>query len=370
VLNAGSRQLLHTHVADTSQTGKRILLVRTDRLGDVVLTLPMLPLLRTCFPHAYIAVLLQKYAADLVEGNPYADELLLYDDGQSLIPFTVLLKTIRAKNFDIAIVVHPTPRLAWLVLCAGIPERIGSGYRYYSILFNRRLYEHRKDAKRHELEYNLSLLKKLDCPIGERPEFSLTIPPQVDAKVESLFASLAIDRKKEIIVVHPGTGGSAKEWPADYFGHLAARLQAERDSQILITGSKGEEHKVARVLSATKGKAISLVGMLSLKELVAVIKCASLFISNSTGPLHIAVAVGTPVVCMFSQITAMSAARWGPYTLKKRVLVPDKPVDCTECSNGKELPCACMMSISVDQAYDAACSLLAERQNKESFPND
>src|SRR5439155_26398816 len=126
-----------------------------------------------------------------------------------------------------------------------------------------------------------------------------------------------------IVVIHPGTGGSAREWPAEYFGHLSTRLQSERGAQILITGAKGEERKVAAVLIGSKGKGIPLVGRLSLNELTAVIKRANLFISNSTGPLHIAAAVGTPVVSMFPQITAMSAARWGPYTTKKRVLIPD-----------------------------------------------
>jgi heptosyltransferase-2 len=253
---------------------------------------------------------------------------------------------------------------------ARIPERIGSGYRYYSLLFNKRVYEHRKDAKRHELEYNLNLLKKLGCPTGGKPEFSMLIPPQVDAKVESLLTSLTVDRKKEIIVIHPGTGGSAKEWPAENFGHLAARLQVERDCQIIITGSTGEERKAEEVLRGTKGKAIPLVGRLSLKELTAVIKRASLFISNSTGPLHIAAAIGTPVLCMFPQITTMNAVRWGPYTSRKRVLVPDRPLDCIECSKEKGLPCPCMMSISVDQGYNAACSLLAETKNIALVPND
>jgi heptosyltransferase III len=370
VSNARSRQLLRTHVADTSQASKRILLVRTDRLGDVILTLPMLPLVRKCFPGAHIAMLLKKYTAELVEGNPYVNELLLYDDGRSLVPFGEMLKTIRAKRFDTAIVVYPTSRLAWLMFRAGVPVRIGSGYRYYSLLFNRRVYEHRKDARRHELEYNLNLLKEVDCPIVGSPQFSLKVTPEVRRKIERLFESLAIDSQKEIIIVHPGTGGSAREWPVEYFGWLATRLHAERGAQILITGAKGEESKVEEVLTGTKGKAIPLVGRLSLKELTEVITRASLFISNSTGPLHIAAAVGTPVVSMFPQITAMSAARWGPYTSKKRVLVPDKPVQCKDCLDGKDLPCACMMSISVDQAYDAACDLLAEHTTKEPVPND
>ena len=192
----------------------------------------------------------------------------------------------------------------------------------------------------------------------------------MDSKVDKLFESLGIDREKEIIVVHPGTGGSAKEWPQEFFGHLAARLHAERGVQILITGSRGEERKVASVLIGAKGNAIPLVGRLTLKELAALIRKAALFISNSTGPMHIAVAAGTPVLSMFPQITAMNAVRWGPYTSKKRVLVPDKPVDCAECTNKQELHCACMMSISVDQAYDAACSLLAEQKKKESVLND
>ncbi|MEK9136887.1 MAG: glycosyltransferase family 9 protein, partial [Bacteroidota bacterium] len=207
--------------------------------------------------------------------------------------------------------------------------------------------------------------KELDCPIQGEPEFYINIPPDVQEKMDMLLSSLGIDQEKEVIVIHPGSGGSAKEWPPEYFGRLAARFQSERGSQILVTGAKGEERKVSEVLIGSKGKAIPLVGRLSLKELSAVAKRANLFISNSTGPLHIAVAVGTPVVSMFPQITAMSAARWGPYTKRKRVLVPDKPVGCKECERRKDLPCACMMSISVDEVYESACSLLAEYNEKE-----
>jgi heptosyltransferase-2 len=86
---------LHTRVSDTSQRSKRILLVRTDRLGDVVLTLPMLPLLRKRFPDAFLGILLNRYAAELVSGNPQANEILLYDDARGLIAFNSMLQTIR-----------------------------------------------------------------------------------------------------------------------------------------------------------------------------------------------------------------------------------------------------------------------------------
>jgi heptosyltransferase-2 len=343
---------------------KRILVVRTDRVGDVVLTLPMLPFLKRCCPNVHIAMLLRKYTAELVEGNPYVDEIILYDDGKGLIPLKEMLQTLRAKEFDAAIVVYPAPRLAWLMFRARIPIRIGSGYRYYSFLLNRRVYEHRKDAKRHELEYNLNLLRELNCSAGGKPEFSLYLSPQAESVVGTLFTSLGIDTHREVVILHPGTGGSAKEWPAAFFGRLAGRLHAERGAQIIVTGRRGEERKVAEVLLGTQGKGIPLVDRLSLKELAVLIKRASLFVSNSTGPMHIAAAVGTPVVSLFPQIPAMSAARWGPYATAKRVLTPNRPVNCSECMYKKDIPCACMMSISIDDVYRAACSLLDEVRRK------
>jgi lipopolysaccharide heptosyltransferase II len=346
--------------ADTSQHSKRILLVRTDRLGDVILTLPMISLLRKRFPDAWIAMLLREYTAGIVEGHRQLNEIILADRNTIPLPSSELIATLRQKNFDTAILVRPMLGMAWIIYRAGIPLRIGTGYRWYSPLFNGKVYEHRKDAKRHELEYNISLLQGLGCSLEGEPEFGITIPPGVNEKVTALFDSMGIDRTKEIIVVHPGTGGSAREWPAEYFGILAAKLQAQRGVQVLVTGSKGEERKVASVLIETKGVAIPLVGVLSLKELAAVIGRSALFISNSTGPLHIAVAMGTPVLSMFPQKLPMSAARWGPYTSRKQVLSPAADLDCSDCENRKDMPCACMMTISVEQAYDAACRLLKE----------
>ncbi|MCZ6774984.1 MAG: glycosyltransferase family 9 protein [Ignavibacteria bacterium] len=346
-------------VPGTSNSIKRILLVRTDRLGDVILTLPLLPHLRKCFPDAYVALLLRRYTGAIAEGNPYVDELLWYDDEQHLLPFRAMLQTIRKKRFDAVIVVYPTTRLAWLIFRAGIPFRIGTGYRYYSILFNRKVWEHRKDAKRHEVEYNLMLLKELNCKVEGKPEFFIDIPSHVESRVKSLLESSSKKVIDPMVIIHPGTGGSAREWPAADFGRLAGRFLAN-GVQVYITGARGEEQKVQEVLSATGGKAIPFVGRVDLKELAALIRSASLFVSNSTGPLHLAVAVGTPVVGLYPQHTAMSAKRWGPYSGRNRVLVPKKPVDCTDCLRKKDELCSCMASISVEEVYDAACSLLYE----------
>ncbi|MFN0158069.1 MAG: glycosyltransferase family 9 protein [Bacteroidota bacterium] len=341
---------------------KRILLVRTDRLGDVILTLPMLPVIRKCFPNAYLAMLLRRYTGEIIEGNPYVDELLWYDNGTELTPFDDMSRTIRSKQFDAAIVVYPTLRLAWLMFRAGIPLRVGTGYRYYSILFNRRVYEHRKDAQRHELEYNLNLLKTFDCAATEKPEFFIDIKSSTQARVESILTEAGVNLSREIVIIHPGSGGSAREWSPENFGKLAAMLAREQHAQVFVTGTVAESAQIGRVVEASGGAARSLAGKFSLKELAALARMAHLFIANSTGPIHLAAAVGVPVIGLYPQHTPMSARRWGPYTDKKIVFTPDKPITCAECTGTKGEPCACMESITVEEVHNAAIGLLKDGQ--------
>jgi heptosyltransferase-2 len=344
----------------TKASIKRILLVRTDRLGDVILTLPMLSALRRCFPDAYIAMLLRRYTGEILEGNPHLNELIWYDRDHANIPLGEMIATLRMRRFDVAIVVYPRLRLAWLLWRAGIPLRIGTGYRYYSFLFNKRVFEHRKDAKRHEVEYNLNLLRELSCDRERdlKAEFYIAVPPEAENNIETLLRSLGIERKG-FVIVHPGSGGSAREWSPENFGRLAARLAS--DFHIVVTGTSSEEAKVSAVVRASGNAAIPLVGKCTLKELAALIGASSLFVSNSTGPLHLAVAMGTPVVGLYPQHTAMSAKRWGPYTGNSAVFVPERPLDCNTCVEHNSA-CECMATITVEAVLAAARSLLAKHQ--------
>jgi ADP-heptose:LPS heptosyltransferase len=354
---------LPARVPEAFKHPERILLVRTDRLGDVVLTLPMLPVLRAAFPRAHIAMLLTKYTGEIVKGNPYVDELIWYGDEGDVVPFRTMVQEIRKRRFDAVIVARPTPRLAWLMYRAGIPLRIGTGYRYYSVLFNRRVYEHRSDAKRHEVEYNLNLLKELSCSVETSPQFLITIPPEAEQAVNARLRLLGATPGKDMAILHPGSGGHARDWSAGNFGRLAERLARERGLQVCVTGGKGEEQIVAEVVRTSRDKAVSLAGTLSLKELAALIRDARVFVSNSTGPLHIAVAVGTPVVGMYPRQLAMSATRWGPYTDRKRVLTPQGPDDCAACDGRRGEPCTCMDKITVEEVYQAIVDVLSEGQN-------
>ena len=338
---------------------ERILVVRTDRLGDVVLTLPVLSSLRRCFPRARVSVLLRQYTGAIVTGNPFVDEIIWYDQDHALVPFRSMLSTLKEKRFDAAVLVRPDPRAALLLFLTGVPVRIGTGYRYYSPLMTHRIYEHRSEAKYHELEYNLHLLAPLGCDGREEmasPRFGVTVTERTRASVEALLHPLGAQSDRRI-VVHPGSGGSAADWPTESFAALARQLEASGRGTILVTGTQAESAKAQAVVGGCTG-AVNLAGRLSVQQLAAVIQSSQLFIGNSTGPLHVAVAVGTPVLGFYPSVPVMGRKRWGPYSPKSAVLSPD-PAQCPRPSGHRKNECACMETIAVRDALRAAEDLLA-----------
>ncbi|HUI64757.1 MAG TPA: glycosyltransferase family 9 protein [Bacteroidota bacterium] len=335
----------------------RILVVRTDRLGDVILTLPVLTALRQCFPHAHLAMLLSRYAGAIVEGSPALDQIMYDDDERGLAARGNLMRSIRNSRFDACIVVHPTPRLAWLIWRSGIPLRVGTGYRFYSLLFNRRVYTHRSSAERHELEYNIELLSALGCQATPRKPlaFPLVVQEESQRSLDELLSRWGI--RGNYAVIHPGSGGSAREWPREHFALLAAALADRPSLSVVVTGTAEEAPLAEDVVRLSGGRAVSLAGRLSVKELAALLGRAVLVAANSTGPLHLAAALNTPVLGFYPQIPVMGVRRWGPWTDKARVLVPEKPTNCVDCrSPGSK--CACMASITVEAAIAAAQELL------------
>ena len=339
---------------------RRILVVRTDRIGDVLLTLPMVEVLRRELPGAHIAMMIRRYTAELVEENPAVDQVLFYDGDGRPLPFFRLVASLREQSFDVVFHTHPIFRLALITRFARIPVRVGTGYRWYSRLFNRRVHEHRKDALRHELEYNLNLLKAIGLD-GEardvRPR--IDVPPERLEKVRSLLGTLGVGGKERFVILHPGSGRSARDWNPENFGRLGRRIRETSGTRVLVTGGRGEEALVARVAGAVGGNVVPIVDRLSLREYAALAQLSSLFVANSTGPLHIAAAVGTPVIGLYPQVTPLSAARWGPFTEEKVIFTPkNKPSDCRRCLRGRSKTCECMETITVDEVYDAAADIL------------
>ncbi|MDE3058920.1 MAG: glycosyltransferase family 9 protein, partial [Bacteroidota bacterium] len=338
---------------------RNILLVRTDRIGDLILSLPLLPALKRNFPGAKISMLVRQYTRELVAGHSCVDEILIYEHEDSIASLWGTLRQIRSRHFDLVIIPYPRLRITTLMFLAGIPVRVGTGYRWYSVFFNRRVFEHRKDAKRHEVEYNLNLLKAIHADSPQPPQFEFNIPKEAEIAVEKLLLENEVNGA--FAVLHPGSGGSAREWSPEKFSALGDMLHEQLNFFIVITGSENERVLVEKVTAGMNARAVNAAGKLSLRQLGALYKRAAAYISNSTGPLHIAAIVGTPVVALYPPMIQCSPRRWGPYTTAKKIFTADNKT-CPLCRGGACQSNVCMEQISVQDVFTAVTELLRSRE--------
>ena len=313
------------------------MIIRTDRMGDVILSTPVLTAVKKKYPQAKTTMLVSGYTVDVVSGHPDLDHVMVDDPEGEHKGFRGLLKlakSLRTARFDAVLVLHPTSRLAWLCFLAGIPLRVGTGYRAYSILFNRRVFQHRKKSGRHELELNLDLAQAIGAPLKEI-EFKFHIPQESSVRIDQWLTEQNLNGK-HFIVLHPGSGGSALDWPLEYFGDLANQLQKKHGLPVVVTGS-GKEAPLIDELSKLAPKIIRADGQFSIKELAALLKKADVMLANSTGPLHLAVAVGTRVVGLYCTLPACHPDRWGPYSSTATVLTPPADADYNSDQNPMRL---------------------------------
>lgn len=324
---------------------KNILIVRTDRIGDIILTLPLAGIIKKFYPESKVSFLVQSYTAPLLNNHPDIDEVLILSGENGKADNKQNREMLKKLQFDVAITVHPKFQIAKLVYRAGIKTRIGTGYRLYSFLFNKRIYEHRRDAKRHELEYNVNLLKMIGINYDANPSnvhFNVHIDKNQKSWVKNLLEQKNFNFDRKTAIIHPGSGGSAIDWPISRYKSLVNLLAQHLKINIIITGSASEEEICGKV--AGNSGAINLAGKVSLKELPALLDIADVMVSNSTGPLHIAAALGKNVIGFYPKITECLPQRWGPYSTRKNIFMPN--IECDNCSKEQCAKLNCMDSIS------------------------
>jgi heptosyltransferase III len=341
---------------------KNILIVRTDRIGDVVLSLPLATIIKKHFPNSKVSFLLREYTKPLAENYSDIDEVIVLKAESGKPKVFENLPQLKNK-FDVCIVAFPTFKIALTLFLSGIKIRIGTGYRWYSFLFNKKIYEHRKFGERHELEYNVMLLKHLgiDEKISEQNvSFNLHAGDKSRQFVESEFEKLGIDPHKKIIIVHPGSGGSAIDLPFDKMKSLVELMAHELDCEILITGSQSEKELCNSLIVNERTKI--LAGKFDLGGLMALIEKSVLLIANSTGPIHIAAALGKYVIGFYPKIAACSPKRWGPYTKKKFIFSPT--LSCSNCTREQCIRLNCMETIDIDEVFGAIKNILGNETDK------
>ncbi len=349
---------------------ERILIVRTDRVGDVLLSTPVVTALRRRYPRAHLAALVSSYAQDVIRGHPDVDEVICdhrLGKHAGLRGFCRLLGEIKSRSFDAALVLRPTWRVALLIYLAGIGIRVGTGYRAYQFLFNRRVYEHRSSWGKHEVEHNLSLARVLGAS-EEGFSTRMTFSRSDQGTVRKLLADWSVMPQERLVLVHPGSGGSARDWTIQGFAGLADRLMENGTASVVLSGGISDEQVVSRVEGLMRQRPLTFPHSLSLKELAALIARCQLVVTNSTGPMHMASAVGTPVVALFSPLRSCSPQRWGPWGGKHRVIMPSVP-SCARCRGKRCRYYDCMAMISVEEVYAASRKML-DAQDDPAEPAD
>lgn len=325
---------------------KNILIVRTDRIGDVVLSLPVVAVIKEYYPDCKINFLIREYTKSITEANPLIDESIIIKEENGKFRIFENVRMLKKYDFDIVIVLYPTFRLSLIMFLAGIKKRIGTGYRLYSFLFTDKIYEHRKDAKKHELEYNFSLLRSIG--IDFRPginnvKFNLNISESSLNKIDKLLEVNNVLPDERFIIIHPGSGGSAVDLPISKFKEIIKGI-SENDVKIILTGNRFEK-KICDELTLNE-KVKNFSGLLTLEELMALISKSYLLVANSTGPIHIAAALGKQTFGFYPKIKSCSANRWGPYTDKKFIYEPE--LDCKDCNRKQCEKLNCMNYININ----------------------
>lgn len=314
-----------------------ILISRTDSIGDVMLTLPMAGILKHELAQCEIFFLGTKYTEPVIRASRFVDHFI---DKAELLENPDLLQRL---DIEIIIYVFPDQDISRLALKAQITTRIGTSHRLYHWLSaNRLVHFSRRRSNLHEAQLNLKLLKPLGIKTDWTKAEIMTFYGLDRIPVLPEAVRNQLDKSRFKLILHPKSKGSAREWQLDNYVELVKTLDSEK-YQIIITGTKAEGEAIRNEKPQLFDfqNVTDLTGAVSLKELIALIQAADGLLACSTGPLHIAAALGKYTLGLYPPMQPIHPARWSPLGKKADYLVLDK--DCNVCKKGGT--CACMQAI-------------------------
>ena len=268
-------------------------------------------------------------------GNPSLDEILTDDPtgaDRGISGFWRQIGRLRLHRFDTALMLMPTPRLAWMLFLAGIPRRIGVGNKFYHALtLTRSVSRNGYIPLRHEAEYCLDLARTIGAP-SESPHPAVFLTEAERAEARNRLATAGTPCRP-IVGIHPGSGHSAPNWRPERYGMLARNVLERFGGTVVVTGSLAERALVEAMQLTPTRSVLSFPGQLSLRQLMAVIAEMDALVSSSTGPMHLAAAMDVPTISLFCPLSARSPRRWGPLSDRSETLVPPTG-ECDTCDRG------------------------------------
>jgi len=323
---------------------KSIIISRTDSIGDVVLTLPVATVLKKHFPEMKIGFMGKSYTQPVIEACKSVDQFI---DVNNFMNGTV---TISGEKPEAILHVLPVAAIAFRAKKLKIPLRIGTTNRIYHWLTCNKLVKlSRKNSNLHEAQLNLKLLE----PFGITRDFSLCEIGQSFAmkNIQPLSEKFAafVQKDKYNLILHPKSQGNAREWGLDNFIRLINLLDTEK-YKIFISGVEKERKLLQPVFDKTGEKVTDITGLMNLTEFISFIAACDGFVANSTGPLHIAAALGKNAFGIYPPIRPMHPGRWAPLGPKAEVFVLDK--FCIDCKSDKN-QCHCINEVDPIWLKDA-----------------
>lgn len=347
------------------QDPQKIMVRATNWVGDGVISLPALEALRNRFPESEIVLVAKPWVSELYMHHPAVNRQIVYDadgDHRGRAGMRKLIETIRAEEFDAAILFQNAFQAAWMAWRAKIPVRLGYARDARSLFLTNAIDVPARAAYGHQAYYYLHLLFR--AGVIEKPEFPrptsqpwLTLLEAEKTWAAKQLRSLGLDGPRFLVGMNPGAYfGPAKRWLPERFAELADRLIGALHADVLIFGSPGERPLAETIAHAMKHTPTIVAGETTLRQFMALLAQCRLVVNNDSGPMHLAAALGVPQVAIFGSTNERAT---GPLSSSARIVkhaVPCSPCGLRECP----IDFRCMMGVTVENVHRAALELVKE----------
>jgi heptosyltransferase-3 len=335
---------------------QRILIIKLRYIGDVLLATPTVRAIKAAWSDVRVTMMVNRGTEDVLSGNPDIDEIVVLDKG-SLEAQGRLIAGLRRRRFDTVIDLTDGDRSAFLSWVSGAPVRIGFNAEHR---WRGKWYTHvvpSLSAMQHRIDRDLEALQPLSIQAGSK-ELQLRLTPEESNSADQLLDQLGVQRSQSMVILQPGARYWFKAWPPERFAELADQLTSQHGCQVLIGGSDQDIDLAQQIRQMAKSSLVIMAGRTTIKQFAAIAKKSALFVGSDSGAMHIAAAVGTPVVALFGP---SNPREWGPRGGSVEVLY--KELDCRSCFHptcirGEE---NCMRLIAVHEVCAAAQRLLQAR---------
>ena len=349
-------------------TASRILVLRYRFIGDTVLTVPFLRNLRAAFPQAKIDLMLEPFSGQVIEGCPYVDRIIPFElktihryssqaDRGKLSAYLHYRKMIRSGGYDAAFVLKRSLSSALLVWASGVRRRIGFATEGRRLLLTDPV-PYRQDQ--HEVENFLDCLRTVGVKVIST-DLELWPLPDHTRKARALFAAAGWKEGDVKIVLHAAASLTAKQWPLERFAEVMRALRARHPVQFVYTGAADDAQLYRDIEQQGPFHGLDLCGTMSLRENVAVYSACDLFFGVDSGPMHMAAAVGLPVVALFGPT---DERKWGPWGEGHAVI--SKRLSCHPCKPHKCADFQCMEQITAAEVLESVDRTIRSIRSRES----